>query len=159
LESIDEVLDVNGSETGRGIPSGGCVKSVRAADDGSTTSCATVVLTLGDVVEDVVARSTNVVQSTGDQTEGRFARRDTGVVDEREHTGKNGSGARSAGDGVDAAADDDFVVETEDGDVGIAASCSVVISRRWELNSGVHVSIDGASLERRLGEDGGESSS
>jgi len=152
LEGRDQAGDIDRTETGCWVPSGGGVETVGAAD-WIGGACATVVLALGDVVVDAGG---DLVEGGGDQSEGRLAGLDPGVVDQVQHARKDWGGARGARDAIDLASDDDLVVVAEDGDVGVSSSGSVVHVGGGQFDARGHVSRDGGGLVRGLGEDSRE---
>jgi len=141
LKSRKQLVEVDRTESSDGIPSSGGEETVLAAD-GVCCAGAAIVFSGGDVIEDALVVGTERIDGLVEETKRILSGRDTGVVDEGDEASEGGGGARGSRKAVSLAANDDLVVEAEEGDVGIATTALVVLVGRGEGDVGLEVSSE-----------------
>ncbi len=143
-DSSDELGKVRCAETGDGIPAG-----LR----GEAVGAASRVVAGGDVVERSGARGG--VEEGVEEAQGRLARGDEAVVEQRHDAREDRARARGARDGLGHLVDDDLDVLALGGDVGEGAPGGVELARVGRAERG-EVGRDRGRLVRWACEDVGE---
>jgi len=130
-----------------------------AANGASSGVSAAVVSSNGDIVEDIGFGFVERVESRVEETNGLFSSSHSSSVDQSNETSEDGSRGRSSRDSNKLSSNNNSVVVSEESNIGISSSVSVVLAGRREIGGVLEVRRNDGILVRGSREDEGETSS
>ena len=155
-KSRAKVLVVDGSQTGKWIPSSGGIETILAADSGTRLTSTAVVFSDSDIVESI---RRELIQSRVKESKRRLSLSNSLGVSQNNKSGKRRSRGRSSRDLVSTASNHDFIVVSNQRDIRVTSSLGVE-HRSWrEIRSVLEVVGDNSGLVGWSVKEVGETSS